>query len=65
MAAPKRIRLDVALVERGLAPTRARAQSLVMARRVRVDGAWVEKPGAPVSVDDTITVDEPEHPWVG
>ncbi|HEY0590984.1 MAG TPA: TlyA family RNA methyltransferase, partial [Thermoanaerobaculia bacterium] len=31
----------------------------------RVEGAWVDKPGAAVSADDRITVDEPEHPWVG
>jgi 23S rRNA (cytidine1920-2'-O)/16S rRNA (cytidine1409-2'-O)-methyltransferase len=65
VAVPKKTRLDVALVDRGLAPTRARAQSLIMARRVRVDGAWVDKPGAPVSPEATVTVDEPEHPWVG
>ena len=65
MAAPRKLRLDVALVERGLAPTRARAQSLVMARRVRVDGEWIDKPGASVSAEHEITVDEPEHPWVG
>ncbi len=65
MTAPKKVRLDVALVERGLAPTRARAQALIMARRVRVDGEWVEKPGSSVTPDDAISVDELEHPWVG
>lgn len=65
MAAPKKVRLDLALVERGLAPTRARAQSLIMARRVRVEGVWVDKPGASVAPDAGISVDEPEHPWVG
>jgi 23S rRNA (cytidine1920-2'-O)/16S rRNA (cytidine1409-2'-O)-methyltransferase len=62
---PKKTRLDVALVDQGLAPTRARAQSLIMARRVRVDGEWVDKPGASVSPDQSLTVDELEHPWVG
>lgn len=65
MPPAKKVRLDLALVERGLAPTRARAQSLVMARRVRVDGAWIDKPGASVAGDAEISVDEPEHPWVG
>ncbi len=65
MAPSKKVRLDLALVERGLAPSRARAQSLIMARRVRIEGAWVDKPGASVSSEDRITVDEPEHPWVG
>jgi len=35
-AAPKRTRLDQLLVERGLAPTRSRAQALALAGRVRV-----------------------------
>lgn len=35
-AIAKRVRLDQLLVERGLAPTRARAQALVLAGRVRV-----------------------------
>ena len=35
-ATAKRIRLDQLLVERGLAPTRARAQALVLAGKVRV-----------------------------
>lgn len=41
-ASAKRVRLDQLLVERGLAPTRSRAQALVMAGQVRVgdgDGA--------------------------
>ncbi|MEW6582144.1 MAG: TlyA family RNA methyltransferase [Actinomycetota bacterium] len=43
-----RTRLDVALVERGLFPSRARAQAAVMAGRVRVDGSPAAKPGAAV-----------------
>ncbi len=46
---PKRVRLDQLLTERGLAPTRSRAQALLMAGRVRVgigDGARLDrKPG--------------------
>jgi 23S rRNA (cytidine1920-2'-O)/16S rRNA (cytidine1409-2'-O)-methyltransferase len=60
-----RQRLDVALVERGLVATRTKAQSLVMARRVVVNGAWVEKPGTAVGTDDVIAIVELEHPWVG
>jgi len=41
-------RLDVLLVERGLAESRARAQRLVMAGQVLVDGQVVLKPGSPV-----------------
>ena len=43
-----RSRLDVALVERGLFASRARAQAAVMAGLVRVDGRPVDKPGAGV-----------------
>lgn len=61
----KKQRLDLALVERGLAATRARAQSLVMARRVTVNGTVVDKAGASVAEDDALAVVELEHPWVG
>jgi len=61
----KKQRLDLALVERGLAATRARAQSLVMARRVTVNGTIVDKAGSAVAGDDAVVVVELEHPWVG
>jgi 23S rRNA (cytidine1920-2'-O)/16S rRNA (cytidine1409-2'-O)-methyltransferase len=61
----KKQRLDLALVERGLAPTRAKAQSLVMARRVTVNGNVVDKAGSAVAGDDVVVVVELEHPWVG
>jgi 23S rRNA (cytidine1920-2'-O)/16S rRNA (cytidine1409-2'-O)-methyltransferase len=54
-----RSRLDAAVVARGLAETRSRAQALVMAGRVRVDGAVVDKAGAQVAVDADIELDEP------
>lgn len=49
-------RLDVALVERDLAESREKAQALVMANRVRVDGAPARKPGQPVREDAAIEV---------
>jgi 23S rRNA (cytidine1920-2'-O)/16S rRNA (cytidine1409-2'-O)-methyltransferase len=61
----KKQRLDVALVERGLVDTRSKAQSLIMARRVLVNGQFVDKAGANVAVDDEVRVAELEHPWVG
>lgn len=61
----KKQRLDVALVERGLVETRSKAQSLVMARRVLVNGQFVDKAGATVGEDDEVRVAELEHPWVG
>lgn len=57
-------RLDVALVERRLVPSRAKAQALVMARRIRVNGEIAEKPGSPVAADDELAVIELDHPWV-
>ena len=58
-------RLDVSLVARGLVETRTKAQSLIMARRVLVNGAFVDKAGALVADDDELRVAELEHPWVG
>ena len=43
-----RARLDVSLVDRGLAESREKAQALVMAGRVRVDGRPAGKPGTAV-----------------
>src|SRR5438128_7052553 len=63
--APKRARLDVALVERGLVETRSKAQALIMARRVLVNGQVADKSGSPVHDGDELQVTELEHPWVG
>jgi 23S rRNA (cytidine1920-2'-O)/16S rRNA (cytidine1409-2'-O)-methyltransferase len=56
-----RPRLDQILVERGLAPSRTRAQALIMAGRVRSDGVRLEKPGARVEPDVSLTVDPGER----
>jgi len=61
----KKQRLDVALVERGLCDTRSKAQSLIMARRILVNGQHVDKAGASVADDDELSIEELEHPWVG
>lgn len=60
----RRKRLDVLLVERGLAPSRERAQALVLAGLVRVDGRRVDKAGTPVAEDAAIEVLGPPHPYV-
>jgi 23S rRNA (cytidine1920-2'-O)/16S rRNA (cytidine1409-2'-O)-methyltransferase len=54
----RRTRLDVALVERGLVETRARAQAAIIAGRVRVGGHRVDKPGTSVLLDGEITVEQ-------
>lgn len=52
-----KVRLDVLLTERGLAESRAKAQALIMAGQVRVDGQTALKPGANVAAESTLTVD--------
>jgi 23S rRNA (cytidine1920-2'-O)/16S rRNA (cytidine1409-2'-O)-methyltransferase len=54
-----RQRLDLLLVERGLAETRSRAQALVMAGRVRVEGQVVDKAGAQVDSGASLEVEQP------
>jgi len=62
-----RVRLDLLLVQSGLAPTRARAQALLLGGRVRVgagDGARLDrKPGDLVTIDTPVAVEVPE-PYV-
>jgi 23S rRNA (cytidine1920-2'-O)/16S rRNA (cytidine1409-2'-O)-methyltransferase len=60
----KRTRLDVALVERGLAASRERAQALIMAGQVRVDGQVVSKASVGVSAEAQVALDVPDHPYV-
>ena len=44
-----KVRLDKLLMERGLAPTRERAQGMVLAGRVLVDEQKIDKPGVSVA----------------
>lgn len=53
----------MALVERGHFPSRARAQAAVIAGRVRVDGARVDKPGTQVTAEAVVEV-EPAQEYV-
>jgi 23S rRNA (cytidine1920-2'-O)/16S rRNA (cytidine1409-2'-O)-methyltransferase len=55
-------RLDVWLSEHGLAESREKAQALVMAGRVRVDGQTARKAGTRVREGAAVSVDEgPKH----
>jgi len=47
-------RLDVLLVERGLAPSRERAQAMLLAGNVRVNGKPMDKPGTRLAADALI-----------
>lgn len=52
-----KIRLDLLLVERGLAESRAKAQALIMAGQARVNGEVVVKSGAAFPADAAVTLD--------
>ena len=58
-------RLDTLLVERGLVATRERARALVLAGQVRVNGQPATKAGHTVQPEDAVTLDTPDHPYVG
>jgi len=53
------LRLDVYLVEKGYAPTREKAQAMIMAGLVLVDGRVITKPGTKVKEGQKIEVKEP------
>ena len=61
----KASRLDTVLVERGLAASRERARALVLAGQVRVNGQPVTKAGTPIKADADVTLQTPDHPYVG
>jgi 23S rRNA (cytidine1920-2'-O)/16S rRNA (cytidine1409-2'-O)-methyltransferase len=63
--AVSKTRLDNALVDRGLAPSRERARALILAGQVTVDGQVVSKAGAPVAADARVELATPDHPYVG
>src|SRR5690349_12793710 len=51
-----KVRLDVLLVERGLAESRAKAQAMIMAGQVRVADQVALKPATAVPADSVVTV---------
>lgn len=53
-----KLRLDLLLVEKGLAESRARAQALILAGEVRVGGQVVDRAAASFPEDVIITVDQ-------
>lgn len=58
-------RIDVLIARLGMAPSRERAQALVMAGHVSVGGCRIDKPGTRVPVDAAVEIDLPDHPYVG
>ncbi|MDQ6846241.1 MAG: TlyA family RNA methyltransferase [Candidatus Dormibacteraeota bacterium] len=65
MTTLSRPRLDDLLVERGLADTRARAQALIAAGLVEVDGVRADSAALPVRPDAGVRLTGRSHPWVG
>lgn len=56
-AKPGKVRLDLLLVERGLAASRERAQALLLAGNVKVDGTVQTKAGMQVPTDARIEIE--------
>lgn len=60
-----RVRLDTAMVDRGLAPSRERARAMILAGKVRVDNRPQSKAGTMIAADVPIELVQPDHPYVG
>jgi 23S rRNA (cytidine1920-2'-O)/16S rRNA (cytidine1409-2'-O)-methyltransferase len=60
-----KLRLDKLLVERGLVPSRERAQSLILAGKVLVDDQKIEKSGASVESDARLRLLGDDLKYVG
>jgi 23S rRNA (cytidine1920-2'-O)/16S rRNA (cytidine1409-2'-O)-methyltransferase len=59
-----KMRIDLLLVERGLAESRTRAQSLIMAGVVYSDTRKIAKSGELLPFDAPLEVKGKDHPWV-
>ncbi len=60
----KKSRLDLLLVERGLAPTREKARALILAGLVEVGGRRAEKAGESFPLEARVDVAGAAHPYV-
>jgi 23S rRNA (cytidine1920-2'-O)/16S rRNA (cytidine1409-2'-O)-methyltransferase len=63
-ARPQKARLDVVLVARGLAVSRERARSLILAGRVLVREQKIDKPGTSIPADAPIRLLGGDNPYV-
>lgn len=59
-----RLRADQALVDRGLAESRTRAQALILAGLVYAGTRRIDKAGEAVPADAPLSVRGQDHPWV-
>ncbi|MBM3557915.1 MAG: TlyA family RNA methyltransferase [Alphaproteobacteria bacterium] len=64
MAKRSKLRADQALVERGLAESRTRAQALILAGQVFSGEKRVAKPGETIAADAAIELRGRDHPYV-
>ena len=64
MAGVAKTRLDLLLVERGLAASRERARALILAGRVLVREQKIDKPGTPVPQDSPVRLLGEDQPYV-
>jgi 23S rRNA (cytidine1920-2'-O)/16S rRNA (cytidine1409-2'-O)-methyltransferase len=62
--APAKTRLDVALVDRGLADSRAKAHALILAGVVYSGERRLDKPGLAIAGDLPLELRGQDHPWV-
>lgn len=53
---PEKRRIDLLVLERGLASSREKARAYIMAGEVTVDGATIDKPGTMISVESEIVL---------
>lgn len=60
----KRKRLDLVVVEKGLAPSRSRASAMILAGNIGVNGMPAEKPGMQVDANANVTLRGPDLPYV-
>lgn len=61
---PARERLDVLVWQRGLAPSRAKAQACILAGQIAVNGSTITRAGTPVDLSATITRLAPASAYV-
>lgn len=59
-----KVRVDQALVDRGLAETRSKAQALILAGLVYADTRRIDKAGDTVPESQALIVKGQDHPWV-
>lgn len=59
-----KLRADQALVERGLAESRTRAQALIMSGAVFIGTVRIDKPGTMLAADAPLELRGRDHPWV-